>query len=61
MKKANVYWDSEYNCRIEGDVHIGHGCVIHPTCWIIAESGGSIRIGTNNIFEEKCVIRYLFI
>ncbi len=45
-----------YN-RISGEVKIGNGCVLHPTCSIQAEAGGSVTIGSNNIIEELVVIR----
>ncbi len=48
-----------YACRIGGDVTIGHGCVLHPKCSIHAEAGGSIDVGSNNIFEELCEIRFV--
>jgi len=48
--------------EIVGVVKFGEGCVIHPTCSIIAD-GGEIIFGSNNIIEvwrsviqEKVVI-----
>jgi acetyltransferase-like isoleucine patch superfamily enzyme len=35
-----------------GKVTFGEGCVVHPSCTIIAE-GGDIHIGEYNIFEER--------
>ncbi|KAJ5070060.1 dynactin 6 [Anaeramoeba ignava] len=40
---------------IEGDVSIGEGTIIHPDAELIAKDG-PIKIGKNNIIEEKCII-----
>ena len=38
-----------------GDVTIGPNCIVHPTVRIIARNG-PIRIGSNNIIEERVTI-----
>uniref|UniRef100_A0A6G1SLB9 Dynactin subunit 6 n=1 Tax=Aceria tosichella TaxID=561515 RepID=A0A6G1SLB9_9ACAR len=40
---------------ILGDVTIGPDCVVHPTARIIARNG-PIRIGSNNLIEERVTI-----
>lgn len=41
--------------KIQGDVTIGNGTIIHPRACIIAESG-PIVIGEHNLIEDKSVI-----
>lgn len=38
-----------------GTIKFGEGCVVHPTCSIIAE-GGQIIFGKHNIIEERTLI-----
>lgn len=40
------------NNEIVGPVKFGEGCIIHPTCSIIAE-GGEIIFGSFNIIEVR--------
>lgn len=41
--------------KIQGDVTIGNGTILHPRVSIIAESG-PIIIGEHNLIEEKAII-----
>ncbi|CAB3410661.1 unnamed protein product [Caenorhabditis bovis] len=41
--------------KIDGEVTIGEGCVVHPYVTFNATKG-PIIIGDNNLFEEHCVI-----
>jgi hypothetical protein len=41
------------NNEIVGAVRFGEGCVIHPTCSIIAEGGSEIVFGNFNIIEVQ--------
>ncbi|CAG8561983.1 4805_t:CDS:10 [Paraglomus brasilianum] len=50
-KQAIVCQDTE----LRGEIFVGAGTVLNPQCKILAESG-PIRIGANNIIEEKVII-----
>ncbi|CAG8571987.1 7304_t:CDS:2 [Paraglomus occultum] len=50
-KHAIVCQDTE----LRGEISVGAGTVLNPQCKILAESG-PIRIGVNNIIEEKVII-----
>ncbi len=45
------------DCTILGNVTLGPGCRIQPGTRIVAEGGGSIRLGRNCIVLENAVIR----
>eukprot|EP01100_Stratorugosa_tubuloviscum_P015381 TRINITY_DN8805_c0_g1_i1.p1 TRINITY_DN8805_c0_g1~~TRINITY_DN8805_c0_g1_i1.p1 ORF type:complete len:176 (-),score=69.65 TRINITY_DN8805_c0_g1_i1:77-562(-) len=56
MKKISPTTDlTSLNQQIFGNVKIGQGCILHPTCKIIAKTG-QIQISENNIFEEGVII-----
>ena len=38
--------------KLQGDISIGPGTVVHPAATIIAHEGTRIIIGENNIIEE---------
>ncbi|XP_055329372.1 dynactin subunit 6-like isoform X2 [Paramacrobiotus metropolitanus] len=55
LPKAIVPKETE----LKGEITIGQGTVLHPSCKIIAENG-PIVIGEGNIIEEKAIIRNRF-
>lgn len=44
------------NCRIEGAVQIGSGCVLQPLCTVLSTTAAGITIGEKNNIEEMCSI-----
>ena len=42
--------------EVLGNVTIGDGCVLHPTCKVLAADGASISIGAGCVLEELSVI-----
>ena len=44
------------DCKIEGEVEIGEGTVVHPGASILALAG-PVVIGKQNIVEARCVIK----
>ena len=42
--------------KVQGDVTLGDGCVLHPTSRVHAAEGASISIGAGCVLEELSVI-----
>eukprot|EP00802_Teleaulax_amphioxeia_P023540 Tamp_24134.p1 GENE.Tamp_24134~~Tamp_24134.p1 ORF type:complete len:136 (+),score=15.95 Tamp_24134:180-587(+) len=43
--------------RIEGEVQVGHGAILHPRCTVFAAPGAAVVIGAKTIIEELVEIR----
>lgn len=41
---------------VQGDVTLGDGCVLHPTCRVLAADGATISIGAGCVLEELSVV-----
>jgi NDP-sugar pyrophosphorylase family protein len=44
------------NYRVNGDVIMGNGNLIHPNVLLISHSVGRTNIGQNNVVEETSII-----
>jgi dynactin-6 len=41
---------------VQGNVTLGDGCVLHPTCRLLAADGATISIGAGCVLEELSVV-----